>query len=304
MKFVRSMLVFCAVTALAGGAPGAAFAGNLNVVVNGDFTHVDNAHYNGGVNTAGPYPGVAGNNLDSSLNGKTAAQQVAYNTSLDDATVYNWSMGPGSYQNNPVYVTARGANNLAPAWGPSAAGGGIQNGADLPSIGTDGSAYNGGVVSLDGDPNHRSTLFQGVNVNVGDTYHLSFLYAYGQQHGTTGTVTNIYGQVQWGGSVHNGAFSGGEQFNTTAKTVPSQGFLGWYTFDQDVVATSATELLGFTAYGPGVPPVFFVADISLVDTTTTPSTVPEPSTFAICATGLLVAIGSGLRRRAVKIATA
>ena len=40
MKFVRSMLVFCAVTALVGGAPGAALAANL--VQNGDFSEYTN----------------------------------------------------------------------------------------------------------------------------------------------------------------------------------------------------------------------------------------------------------------------
>ena len=40
MKFVRSMLVFCAVTALVGGAPGAALASNL--VQNGDFSEYTN----------------------------------------------------------------------------------------------------------------------------------------------------------------------------------------------------------------------------------------------------------------------
>ena len=294
---LKSIVVAMSVAALVVGPPGAALAGNVNLVQNGNFTDVIYAHY-GGTNTTGPYPGVDGTNLDTALNGKTVAQQEAYNQSIDDATVRYWSSTGNASNSKPVYVTTHDATNLSPIWGPSNVGGNVQNGAALPTTGTDGSAYVGGAMSLDGDPNYRSRFWQGVDVTVGHTYHLSFLYAYGQQHGTTGNITNIYGQAQWGGTVHNGAFSGGETFNTTAVTVPTKGFLGWYTFDQDVVATVATELLGFTAYGPGVPPVFFVADVSLTDTTTPPPSVPEPSTFAIAGTGMLIAGVAGLRRRA------
>ena len=95
----------------------------------------------------------------------------------------------------------------------------------------------------------------------------------------------------------------GTRFNTTQMTVPSKGWRGWYTFEADVVATAATQLLGFTAYGPGVPPVFLVADVSLYDTTNPPpvdppETVPEPSTLAIAGTGLVIAGIASLRRRA------
>lgn len=302
---LKHFFVGVAVVALVAGPPGAAFAEQINLVQNGDFTDVTP----GTVKKAGRYPGVAATNLNPSYNGKTVAEQEAYNASLGggSATVRHWSSSQQSNNNRPVYVTRAGSTHVTPVWTTT-------TNADLPTVGVDGLAYNGGAMSLDGDPTYRSWMWQGVNVEVGKTYHLSFLYAYGQQNGTPGVMTNMYGRVQWGGTISNSGLAGGTRFNTTQMTVPSKGWMGWYTFEADVVATAATQLLGFTAFGPGVPPVFLVADVSLYDTTNpppvdppveppvdppdNPEPVPEPSSLAIAGTGLVIAGIASLRRRA------
>ena len=296
----KSLFIGAAVVALVAGPPGAAFAGNINLVKNGDFSDVSA----GSSKRAGRYPGVDATNLNSSYNGKTVAEQEAYNTAMGGSvTVRNWSTTQQSDNNKPVYITRAGATHVTPVWNHVAE-------AVLPVTGTDGTAYTGGAISVDGDPTYRSRIWQGVDVEVGKTYHLSFLYAYGQQNGTPGVMTNMYGQVQWGGTVTNTGFSSGTKLNTTVMTVPSQGWRGWYTFEADVVANAATQLLGFTAYGPGVPPVFLIADVSLYDTSVPPvdppidppeppvEPVPEPSSLAIVGTGLVIAGIANLRRRA------
>ena len=299
---LKQFFVGAAVVALVAGPPGAAFAEQINLIKNGDFTDITP----GNSKKAGRYPGEDATNLNSSYNGKTVAQQEAFNTAMDGSvTVRHWSTTQQSNNNRPVYVTRPGATHVTPVWTTTTE-------ADLPTVGVDGLAYNGGAMSLDGDPTYRSWMWQGVNVEVGKTYHLSFLYAYGQQNGTPGVMTNMYGRVQWGGEVDSSGLKNGTRFNTTQMTVPSKGWRGWYTFEADVVATAATQLLGFTAYGPGVPPVFLVADVSLYDTTNPPptpvdppptpvdppETVPEPSTLAIAGTGLVIAGIASLRRRA------
>ena len=91
MKFVRSMLVFCAVTALVGGAPGAALASNL--VQNGDFSEYTNFT----PTNANPYT------IFSPKNGSpvvVAHWSVSFN---GDNNGINWLVTPSSDNKAPIY---------------------------------------------------------------------------------------------------------------------------------------------------------------------------------------------------------
>ena len=91
MKFVRSMLVFCAVTALVGGAPGAALAANL--VQNGDFSEYTNFT----PTDALPYTIFSPKN---GSNVVVAHWSVSFN---GDNNGINWLVTPSSDNKSAVY---------------------------------------------------------------------------------------------------------------------------------------------------------------------------------------------------------
>lgn len=91
MKFVKSMLVFCAVTVLVGGAPGAALAGNL--VQNGDFSEYTNFT----PTDANPYTIFSPKN---GSNVVVAHWSVSFN---GNNSGINWLVTPSSDNKAPIY---------------------------------------------------------------------------------------------------------------------------------------------------------------------------------------------------------
>jgi hypothetical protein len=91
MKFVKSMLVFCAVTVLVGGSPGAALAGNL--VQNGDFSEYTNFTPTDTI----PYT-IFSPKLNSNI--VVAHWTVSFN---GDNNGINWLVTPSSDNKAPIY---------------------------------------------------------------------------------------------------------------------------------------------------------------------------------------------------------
>jgi hypothetical protein len=119
------------------------------------------------------------------------------------------------------------------------------------------------------------TLSQTISgLTVGHTYALSFYQALAQQTGYSGTNTN-----QWVASL------GGQTDYSTPLTNASGGFTGWSYVTEYFTATSATEVLGFTANGTGAPPMALLDGVSLVD-------APEPATWTVMIMGLFGILGA------------
>ena len=109
MKFVRSMLVFCAVTALVGGAPGAALAGNL--VQNGDFSEYTNwtPTDNNPFTVFSPKGGsnIVVTHWSVSFNGDQGINVLVTPSSDNKSVVHNGTPAPG----NTNYVSLDGGFN-------------------------------------------------------------------------------------------------------------------------------------------------------------------------------------------------
>jgi hypothetical protein len=114
----------------------------------------------------------------------------------------------------------------------------------------------------------------------GDSYDLSFSYAFGQQYLFYGPTTQ---------SLTVGLGSGSATFGPVG--VANNGFDGWYSFSGLVTATSTSEVLSFLASGsPAVPPFAMISNISL-------TSVPEPATWTMVILGLGGLGGVARRRR-------
>ncbi len=128
-------------------------------------------------------------------------------------------------------------------------------------------------------------------LTAGDTYVLSFNYAFAQQQG-------FYGDTQ-----QNLTVSFGNTWSdvTPTITLPSQGFSGWMTYSgDDHRGRRTSDTLSFLAYGSlPVPPFALVSDVSLT------GGVPEPATWAMMALGFAGLGFAGFRsnrRKAAAIA--
>jgi len=218
-----------------------------------------------------------------------------------------WSLG--QYGNgNASYLSIYEGQDYTPGpiwnWGNTPTGsGGNYTGGWLPG-------YTGNILSIDGDSAYQTNARQTVTgLTIGESYTLSFDYAFGQQTGSPGVNTGIRGIVNWGGSFggswSDGHFSGGTFYRTDpGEVTASLAFDGWHTFTTTLVATATSELLGFSATGQGEPPVMLLANVSLQSQDPPPpDPVPEPSGFALGAIALGCCAAYRARRKSIRTAT-
>jgi hypothetical protein len=145
----------------------------------------------------------------------------------------------------------------------------------------------GGVnfVALDGDKATSSPLTQEViGLVAGQTYDLTFTYAFAQQAGFDGSTDQTLTATMMDGTKTDLSFS------TPTELVHSHGFDGWYQANVQFTATSATDLLSFLASSnSGNPPYALLTNISL-------TAAPEPAVWALMVMGL-GGVGLAMRRR-------
>jgi PEP-CTERM motif len=139
----------------------------------------------------------------------------------------------------------------------------------------------GNFVALNGDF-HTGPLTQTITgLTAGDTYHLSFSYAFAQQNHYSGATMQSLTETL-----------GSQAFTSPSVDVPSHGFSGWQTFNTTIVASASSETLSFLAAGtPQVPPFALVSNVSLTG-------VPEPAAWTLLIVGVGLVGGASRRRRA------
>jgi hypothetical protein len=142
----------------------------------------------------------------------------------------------------------------------------------------------GGVnfLAMDGDYGTKtSPVMQTITgLTIGQTYTLSFDYAFAQQHGFTGdTLQSIAA-----------SFGGTTVFTSPTDALVSKGFSGWTVQTLNLKATGTSEVLSFLASGNlPIPPFALLTAVSL-------TAVPEPASWGMMLLGLGT-IGLAMRRR-------
>ena len=143
----------------------------------------------------------------------------------------------------------------------------------------------GNFVALDGAFQNGS-LNQTINgLTPGQSYHLTFNYAFSQQFGFDGD-TNQDLMVSLGG------------FSATPAsiTLASHTFNGWNSASYDITATAATETLSFLSHAsPQLPPFALVSNVSLT------GGAPEPAAWALMLLGF-GGLGLAARLRSRRVA--
>jgi hypothetical protein len=155
----------------------------------------------------------------------------------------------------------------------------------------------GNFAALDGDYSNGPIAQTITGLTVGQTYTLSFQYAFAQQKNYTGaTIQNLvmnFGAAgaKTGTGDHPWTFAGGPTWTSAGYNLPTNDFSGWMSYTTTLTATSTSEVLSFLALGNlPVPPFALVTDISLT------GSVPEPASWGMMLIGL-GAIGAAARRR-------
>lgn len=150
------------------------------------------------------------------------------------------------------------------------------------------SALSGNFVALDGYFQTVALTQQITGLTVGQSYTLSFEYAFGQQFNFDGaTIQSL--QVNVGPD-----FS----WNSGLTNVGNHAFTGWGLGGGSFVATQASETLSFLAAANiQLPPFALVSNVSLT------GGVPEPATWAMMLIGF-GGLGVLARRRACRAAHA
>ena len=265
--FAKRLFVGVATIVLAIGHVNVSAAANL--VANGSFEN-----YTGGDGSGNP----------------SQLANPSYNgggyTNLTDWTVnsgtYGFLMGPGAADTTGSYSPQ--FSNTFWLWGPGSGGGSVANG--LTASSTDGGNY----LALDGASGYRGGgISQTIDgLTAGNKYDVSFYWAGAQQYTYDGTTTE---QVQ--------VSLGTDSQSTSVWNNPSHGFSGWSQQTFTFTASSASEVLNFLAIGTpdGVPPFVLLDGVSL-NAETPPSAVPEPSSLALSALGLIGLVVIRARRRA------
>lgn len=200
--------------------------------------------------------------------------QLGFNT---NAVGWSSAAPDGSYN----FVFDNGNSSPVSQFGPlslwtQANGGG--NGWDGDSPGT------GNFVAIDG-AFHSGPISQTVGgLTIGQSYHLSFNYAFAQQFAFDGETTQNL-TVSFGGVSHT--------VPTPDYILPNHAFSGWSTANFDFVATATSQLLSFSSLAsPQLPPFALVSSVSLT------GGVPEPGTWAIMLLGFAsLGVAARVRRR-------
>jgi hypothetical protein len=194
--------------------------------------------------------------------------QLGFNT---DAVGWSSAAPDGSYNfvfdNGNTPLSGQFGGGLA-LWTQANGGG---NGWDGANLGP------GNFVAIDG-AFHAGPISQTITgLTIGQSYHLSFNYAFAQQFGFDGDL-----------SVSLGAFSA----TSSNLVLPNHGFSGWSTANFDIIASATSELLSFSSLAsPQLPPFALVSDVSL-------TSVPEPGVWAMMLIGFSgLGVAARVRRR-------
>ena len=260
--------VALAAAALVAGAPGAWAVTNL--VTNGEFNSFTSAH-------AADYQ-LASPQTTGSASVLTSWANFGY--------TFDYTAGA-----NPVATCAEAAcGRTLSLWNSTNGGVSSSTSGVVTGTNTTFTAVPGGAGSnfLAVDPVYQiqsPDLTQTLSgLTVGGLYDLTFYYAGAQQTGFNGATTE-----GWTGRFGSSAFT------TATISDAAHGFTPWVQATFAFVATSASEVLSFTATGgpsSGDPPFALLADVSL-------TYAPEPATWAVMMAGLggLGLAGRLLRRR-------
>jgi hypothetical protein len=192
------------------------------------------------------------------------------------STGYNWVFSNANTPNDNSFTLWTSANGGANSWDGSTLSGA------------------GNFAALDGDFITAPITQTITGLTVGQTYTLSFDYAFSQQFGFDGdTIQNI--------TVGLGSFTDTLP-SPAGTTLPNHGFSGWTPFSTTIKATDSTEVLSFLAFGNlPVPPFALVSDVSLTGGT---GAVPEASTWAMMLIGFGGVAFAAFRSRRRVAATA
>jgi hypothetical protein len=284
LSYFRKGLFAVVIIGIAASIPAAA----ASLVTNGDFSA------NGGVGELN-YPTYAGTTY---ATGWTVGGQIApTNTTGAFAFVVNSQADSIGF---PSGNSTSSLNNLA-IWGPGTLPF-VNSGGPIPThpvantwTGVPVSAFGNGTnfaLGVDGAYG-TAPVSQTINgLTSGNSYTLSFQYAYAQLAGFGGDTTQDW-QVTIGGNTTTtpSALLTSPYSGNSATSLPEvggdQGFYGWNTFTYNFTASSSSEVLSFLAQGsPAVPPFLLLTNVS-IDPNTPLSTSPEPMTG-----GLLLLAGS------------
>ena len=269
MQKLTTAVAFAAAALLA-GAPGAQAVTNL--VANGNFESFTQSS-----------PGGANNQLN---NGTSTGNAHGTNLTAWSSAGYAFDFTQGSvaYTNGASCYESCGNLSL---WGPTNGGvSGSTSGTRSPGN-TTFTAVPGGGNFLAIDPAYQTpdTLSQTVTgLRQGGEYTLTFYYAGAEQYGFSAATTEGF-TVGFGGST----------VSTPTISNIAQGYTPWVQATYTFFATSASQVLSFTATGGpsgGDPPMALLADVSL-------TYAPEPATWAVMMAGLggLMLAGRLWRRR-------
>jgi len=188
------------------------------------------------------------------------------------ATVADWSTTGYNFIFNPANNTATTTGSVNGQYGGLSLWTPIQPSPDGGNyIGADGAFQIGAITqSITG-------------LTIGQSYALSFYWGAAQQSGYTGATTDKW-TVQLGN----------ESFSTSVLDDASHAFSGWKQQTFTYIATQTTETLSFLATGTpsGVPPFALLDGVTL-------NQVPEPSSLALQALGLLGLAAIWIRRKNV-----
>lgn len=247
-----------------------AWAGQINVVTNGDFSQTSM--------TANCPSGQTSNCADQmTTSNVTGWSTSGYNFIYNSASTTN--EGTAGYLPT-AYQTSGGAVPLYNALGGDSYSGSYSTAMSPPTgagtnfVGADG-AYEVGAIT--------QTIS---NLVVGDHYQLSFWYAGTQQYNFTGVTTEAW-QVAFGGTT----------YTTPVLSNQNHSFTGWYQQTFTFTATTTSQVLSFLAVGTpsGEPPFSLLDGVTMYD-------VPEPGTWALSLAGLAGLVIVARRKKAPRAA--
>ena len=150
------------------------------------------------------------------------------------------------------------------------------------SNGFNGFTSKDGVAHLELDSNQGNTsIWQYLNTTVGVRYQVSFWAAHRSLGGQFSQLEVLVGGHNPSNSV----------FSTPPLTDNNPGQYQWLNYTTNFTATQASTKIVFRGIGPNNTYGDHIDNISVV------STVPEPSTYALMAAGLLGLFGAARRRK-------